>query len=550
MPVVTGVLVASSAWSSDFLNSLGGVGYTIPDGPNQLRPLPGSNLNEIIIEFSENVKVTEGDLVLTGVNALSYGFSAFSYDAVAHRATWIINQNLSRDKLLVDLDGSTANAVVDMTGNRLDGDWVNPTWSPPSAPVGGDAWPSGDGTAGGDFQFRINVLPGNVNQDGTVSVQDLAILAANYRKNLTGWANADLNGDGVVDVMDLAVLAANYRLGLPVSEPVPPALALPVGQPAKSLAAAVPVVLSSSTTSGSAHIQATASRLGKVTSAHRHVFHLMGDVEDDGAVGSRKGDSHVITSSPIRCLLAGILLFAVVAASPSVALAVAWKIMPMGDSITGGYPVPGGWELPLKTKLDAAGYSTAFVGSNPMDGMPGSYQEGHGGYTISQINALPAAGRISAYQPDVTLLMIGTNDIFAGASRFTMASDLDTLITNIEGVTLNNGNKTKLIVANLTPRSTPAADAYIVGYNELVPGVVASHKGEPVTLVDMHSALNPDTDLYDSVHPNAAGYGKMANVWFDGVEAVLPTSMPEPGTLVLLATGGFGFLAYAWRKWR
>ena len=306
-PMVTGVLVASSAWSSNFLNSLGGVGYAIPDGPNQLRPLPGSNLNEVIVEFSKDVTVTEGDLVLTGVNVPSYGFSAFSYDAVAHRATWTLSQNLSRDKLLMDLDGSTANAVVDAAGNRLDGDWANPTWSPPSAPTGGDAWPSGDGTAGGDFQFRINVLPGDVNQDGTVGVQDLAILAANYRKSLTGWANADFNCDGVVDVSDLAVLAANYRLGLPVPEPVPPAPALPVGQPAKSMAAATPVVLSSSTTNGGAHISATASRLRKVTSAHRHVFHIMGDVEDDGVSRSlsddlqtRVGDRHIVTAFAVR----------------------------------------------------------------------------------------------------------------------------------------------------------------------------------------------------------------------------------------------------------
>ena len=198
--------------------------------------------------------VTEGDLVLTGVNVPSYGFSAFSYDAVAHRATWTISQNLSRDKLLLDLDGSTANAVADTAGNRLDGEWTNPTWSPPSAPTGGDAWPSGDGTAGGDFQFRINVLPGDVNQDGTVNVSDLAVLAANYRKSLTGWANGDFNCDGVVNVSDLAVLAANYRLGLPVAEPVAPtrdvAVALesdtttqPVSQPAgESSAALIPAL--------------------------------------------------------------------------------------------------------------------------------------------------------------------------------------------------------------------------------------------------------------------------------------------------------------------
>ena len=182
-PTVTRVLVASSAWSSDFLNSLGGVGYAIPDGFNQLCPLPGGNLNEVIIEFSEDVHVAEGDLVLTGVNVPSYGFSAFSYDAVTHRATWTISRNLPRDQLLVDLDGSTANAVVDLAGNRLDG----------------------------DFQFRLNVLPGDVNQDGTVDAKDLEVLATNYRKSVLGWANGDFNCDGVVNVLDLAVLAANYR---------------------------------------------------------------------------------------------------------------------------------------------------------------------------------------------------------------------------------------------------------------------------------------------------------------------------------------------------
>ena len=117
-----------------------------------------------------------------------------------------------------------------------------------------------------------------------MSVSDLAVLAANYRKSLLGWANADFNCDGVVDVADLAVLAANYRLGLPIAEPVA-APALSVVLPAKSMAAAAPVVLGSSTTSDSAPVPATASRLEKVTSAHRHVFHLMGGVEDDGVVG-------------------------------------------------------------------------------------------------------------------------------------------------------------------------------------------------------------------------------------------------------------------------
>ena len=64
--------------------------------------------------------------------------------------------------------------------------------------------------------------PGDANLDGKVDVSDLAILAANYRKHVTGgWTQADFNNDGVVDVKDLAILAANYRYG--VSSDVVPA---------------------------------------------------------------------------------------------------------------------------------------------------------------------------------------------------------------------------------------------------------------------------------------------------------------------------------------
>ena len=62
------------------------------------------------------------------------------------------------------------------------------------------------------YYVNPTLLSGDINLDGTVDVQDLAILAANYRKHVTGgWMQGDFNNDGVVDVEDLALLAANYR---------------------------------------------------------------------------------------------------------------------------------------------------------------------------------------------------------------------------------------------------------------------------------------------------------------------------------------------------
>ena len=88
-----------------------------------------------------------------------------------------------------------------------------------------------DGTVGGlqsmlavlgnDVVLAVEPEPGDANLDGRVDIKDLAILAANYRKHVTGgWTQADFNNDGVVDVKDLAILAANYRHSL-ASDVVP-----------------------------------------------------------------------------------------------------------------------------------------------------------------------------------------------------------------------------------------------------------------------------------------------------------------------------------------
>ena len=55
--------------------------------------------------------------------------------------------------LALNADGS--NPIEDAAGNRLDGEWTNPT---STTATGGSVYPSGNGTAGGNFDFRFNVL--------------------------------------------------------------------------------------------------------------------------------------------------------------------------------------------------------------------------------------------------------------------------------------------------------------------------------------------------------------------------------------------------------
>ena len=55
-------------------------------------------------------------------------------------------------------------------------------------------------------------IPGDVNNDGKVSIGDLGFAAANYGKNSTSpdWNQvklADVNNDNMIDIIDLAAIA-------------------------------------------------------------------------------------------------------------------------------------------------------------------------------------------------------------------------------------------------------------------------------------------------------------------------------------------------------
>jgi hypothetical protein len=74
------------------------------------------------------------------------------------------------------------------------------------------------GGTGNLYMFNdtsLNVqIPGDANSDGTVTVSDLSLLAANYgTTNGATWAMGDFTGDSAVNVSDLSLLAANYGRG-------------------------------------------------------------------------------------------------------------------------------------------------------------------------------------------------------------------------------------------------------------------------------------------------------------------------------------------------
>lgn len=209
------------------------------------------------------------------------------------------------------------------------------------------------------------------------------------------------------------------------------------------------------------------------------------------------------------------------------------RVMPLGDSLT---ELPG-YRRPLAAKLKAAGREVEWVGSM-VDG--DLHHEGHSGAQIQTLldNVQTWVG---AARPDIILLQIGTNDMWrqrefdAGNldQKQLPAPMLDTLLARL----FELAPQASIIVSRIPPmtqydpqtvpadqKATVAAEvgkgvkAYVDRIPDLVAGWVA--KGKAITSVDMYDAISVN-DLVDGVHPNDAGFGKMADTWYPALLAAM-----------------------------
>jgi hypothetical protein len=218
-PTIVDFHVSSTEWSSAFFDylhthNLGDHGYRVPSGSvAQLTSLPWFNVDQIVISFSEDVDIQAADLALSAVNTASVAVADFFYDAFTHVATWTLDNPLPNNRYNVELNADGVNPVVDLEGNRLDGEWSNNS----------DVFPSGNGVAGGDFEFLFTVLPGDVDQNGIVTFFD-RFLSYSRLGAITSSINflprADIDGSGgheQADAQDInAVLATISPFGSPV----------------------------------------------------------------------------------------------------------------------------------------------------------------------------------------------------------------------------------------------------------------------------------------------------------------------------------------------
>jgi hypothetical protein len=237
IPRVTNVTISGSSsthtFSFDGLNDA-----TDADGSGvQLVTVPVGFANTVEITFSEDVQASILSSHLT-IKGLRYNSSptlatdGFSYISATRTAKWRYNSVFAADQFLLSL----SDLVTDAQGVALDGEWINPKFLTTTS-TAVSRFPSGNGLAGGKFNFVFTNLPGDASLDnlvnsidsqiyntylnivmqnalftqgdfngsGAVTTADSSAITFNWLKNLTGLASADWNYDGVVDAADWVV---------------------------------------------------------------------------------------------------------------------------------------------------------------------------------------------------------------------------------------------------------------------------------------------------------------------------------------------------------
>jgi lysophospholipase L1-like esterase len=268
-----------------------------------------------------------------------------------------------------------------------------------------------------------------------------------------------------------------------------------------------------------------------------------------------------------------LLLISVFAAAMAISAAFALadepvRIMPLGDSITAGYTDNPNWNVPfgfgyrsgLYTRLTGANYPFHYAGAGqePFNGVFGvpktvsapdlramneDHHRGYGGKDAAFL-AANIGDWLSSDAPDVVLLMIGINSIGQGGSGNPTAaeSSLDALVKSI----VYQRPTAHVVVAQITPYATYTNS--IVQYNNYIKNTLVPHYaglGKNVTTVDQYANFGTGTTVNSSLysnginHPNAAGYDKMAQTWFDGIQSLGTLAHVAGPAQAVLSNGSF-----------
>jgi hypothetical protein len=216
------------------------------------------------------------------------------------------------------------------------------------------------------------------------------------------------------------------------------------------------------------------------------------------------------------------------------------RILPAGDSITASHDeLRGGYRGPLQDLLDEFEVEHQYVGTRTdrSAGIRDGAHDGYPGWSMTQLlngDDTPPWGSLSSladsvkkFEPDVMLLLCGTNPIYLGEPEpvmQTMRELVDNMLDTRPTMHLFLGSILPILHGPKPWNMTVPQSIYkrVKQYNILQAGLVAEYaaEGKPIHFVDHYPIANGATDLgADGVHPAANVFPRMAWAWFSAMKA-------------------------------
>jgi acyl-CoA thioesterase I len=222
------------------------------------------------------------------------------------------------------------------------------------------------------------------------------------------------------------------------------------------------------------------------------------------------------------------------------------NILPLGNSITNGTSIYNSYRRSLWQMLHKKNYNFDFIGSWDKHHMGGEVpnpdfdmdHDGHSGWTAHHILEPPdwdkQRGNIDLwlhlYKPDIVLIELGTNDVFQCVNAASSIKDLSMIIDKLR----KKNALVKILLAQIPPLGEQWAPKKLCGTDTAYEQAIKIFNKEvvhfagrktnaqsPVIIVDQFTGINPATDMYDDIHPNAKGEMLMAERWYKGMKPFL-----------------------------
>ncbi|KAL8689276.1 MAG: hypothetical protein Q9218_005019 [Villophora microphyllina] len=185
------------------------------------------------------------------------------------------------------------------------------------------------------------------------------------------------------------------------------------------------------------------------------------------------------------------------------------RILPLGASIVAGSHSSdnNGFRKVLYDTLRKTN-TVSYVGS---EGTAPLLHEGHPGWIINDVSSV--ASRSLPARPNVVLIHVGTNDILQDKDIPNAAERMGGLIDHV----LSVATDAVVLVAQIIPSTRPGAFDQFVTFNARTASIINQKQAQGKKVLKVWMPITTD-DLVDGIHPNDAGYNKMAQAWIKGLQ--------------------------------